>query len=161
MKSTQNNLAIIAMSASPEPMAPGIRQSPEIAKLVDISRCIGCKGCEVACKEWNELKVEVTHNFGSYQSHVDLSPDTWLLMRFNEEEVNGNLHWFITKDAARDIDQPLKVNGKTAYTIGIPVHWGFVGITQGAMANTLTPFVGDVNTRCPEFKAFLVDIEKA
>ena len=106
MKSTQNNLAIKAMSASPEPMAPGIRQSPVIAKLVDISRCIGCKGCEVACKEWNELKVEVTHNFGSYQSHVDLSPDTWLLMRFNEEEVNGNLHWFITKDACLHCAEP-------------------------------------------------------
>ena len=56
--------------------------------------------------------------------------------------------------------QPLKVNGEIAYTIGIPVHWGFVGINQGAMANLLTPFIGDVNTRCPEFKAFLVNIEK-
>ena len=57
--------------------------------------------------------------------------------------------------------KPLMVNGKTTYTVGIPVHWGFVGITQGAMANMLTPFVGDVNTRCPEFKAFLVNIDKA
>ena len=57
--------------------------------------------------------------------------------------------------------QPLQVNGQKSYTIGIPVHWGFVGITQGAMANLLTPFVGDVNTRCPEFKAFLVNIDKA
>jgi len=55
----------------------------------------------------------------------------------------------------------LTVNGQTTYTVGIPVHWGFVGITQGAMANLLTPFVGDVNTRCPEFKAFLVNIDKA
>jgi formate dehydrogenase major subunit len=57
--------------------------------------------------------------------------------------------------------QPLQVDGKTSWTIGIPVHWGFVGITQGAMANLLTPFVGDVNTRCPEFKAFAVNIESA
>ncbi len=56
---------------------------------------------------------------------------------------------------------PLTVNGKTTWTIGIPVHWGFVGITQGSMANELTPFIGDANTRCPEFKAFLVNIEKA
>jgi formate dehydrogenase major subunit len=55
--------------------------------------------------------------------------------------------------------QPLMVNGQKSYTIGIPVHWGFVGLTQGAMANLLTPFVGDVNTRCPEFKAFLVNID--
>lgn len=55
--------------------------------------------------------------------------------------------------------KPLLVNGQTVWTIGIPVHWGFVGITQGSMANLLTPYVGDANTRCPEFKAFLVNIE--
>ena len=57
--------------------------------------------------------------------------------------------------------RPLQVNGRVSWTIGIPVHWGFVGITEGAMANQLTPFVGDANTRCPEFKAFLVNIERA
>ena len=55
--------------------------------------------------------------------------------------------------------QPLTVNGKTTWTVGIPVHWGFVGLTQGSMANLLTPFIGDANTRCPEFKAFLVNME--
>ena len=57
--------------------------------------------------------------------------------------------------------RPLYVNGETCWTIGIPVHWGFKGITTGSMANSLTPFVGDANTNCPEFKAFLVNIEKA
>ena len=57
--------------------------------------------------------------------------------------------------------KPLTVNGKTVWTIGIPVHWGFVGITQGSMANLLTPYVGDANTRCPEFKSFLVNVERA
>ena len=57
--------------------------------------------------------------------------------------------------------KPLRVNGKTVWTIGIPVHWGFVGITKGSMANQLTPFIGDANTECPEFKAFLVNVERA
>ena len=57
--------------------------------------------------------------------------------------------------------RPLRVNGRVTWTIGIPVHWGFVGLTQGSMANLLTPFVGDANTRCPEFKAFLVNVESA
>ena len=57
--------------------------------------------------------------------------------------------------------KPLRVDGKTVWTVGIPVHWGFVGITAGSMANLLTPFVGDANTRCPEFKAFLVNVERA
>ena len=57
--------------------------------------------------------------------------------------------------------KPLRVNGRTVWTVGIPVHWGFVGLTEGSMANQLTPFVGDANTRCPEFKSFLVNIERA
>ena len=57
--------------------------------------------------------------------------------------------------------KPLRVNGKVVWTVGIPVHWGFVGLTQGSMANLLTPFVGDANTRCPEFKSFLVNVERA
>ena len=68
-----NGLAIKRISASPDP-APGIRRGPEYAKLVDISRCIGCKGCEVACKECNELGIEPTRNFGSFQSQQDLTP---------------------------------------------------------------------------------------
>ena len=57
--------------------------------------------------------------------------------------------------------KPLQVNGRTVWTVGIPVHWGFVGLTEGSMANQLTPFIGDANTRCPEFKSFLVNLEKA
>jgi formate dehydrogenase major subunit len=57
---------------------------------------------------------------------------------------------------------PLQVDGKTVYQIGIPIHWGFVGIQTGQhwLANALTPFVGDASARTPEFKAFLVNIEK-
>ncbi|MFQ5704553.1 MAG: formate dehydrogenase subunit beta [Gemmatimonadales bacterium] len=101
-----DGLAIKRVSASSAPVPSGIRSSPEIAKLVDMSRCIGCKGCEVACKEWNDLKVEPTANFGSMQSHQDLSPNTWLLMRFNEVEVDGDLQWLIKKDACHHCEEP-------------------------------------------------------
>ena len=58
--------------------------------------------------------------------------------------------------------QPLKVNGKEVHTVGIPVHWGFNGLTRpGYLTNTLTPFVGDASVQTPEFKAFLVNVEKA
>ncbi len=107
MSQVPGQLAIKRISASPDP-APGIRRSPEYAKLVDISRCIGCKGCEVACKEWNELRIEPTFNFGSYQSHQDLSPDTWLLMRFKEiqDQETGSLEWLIKKDACLHCEEP-------------------------------------------------------
>jgi formate dehydrogenase major subunit len=55
----------------------------------------------------------------------------------------------------------LDVNGKKVHHVGIPIHWGFKGVTQnGYLANALTPFVGDANSQTPEFKAFLVNIEK-
>lgn len=102
-----DNLAIKRMSASAAARRPsGFRSTPEYAKLVDISSCIGCKGCEVACKEWNDLKVEPTVNFGSYQSHRDLSAHTWLLMRFDEVEVNDQLQWLIKKDACLHCEEP-------------------------------------------------------
>lgn len=55
----------------------------------------------------------------------------------------------------------LAVDGKQVDTIGIPIHWGFMGVAKkGFLANSLTPFVGDANTQTPEFKAFLVNVEK-
>ena len=57
---------------------------------------------------------------------------------------------------------PLTVDGRKVFQIGIPIHWGFVGIKTGPhwLANALTPFVGDANARTPEFKSFLVNIER-
>ena len=56
----------------------------------------------------------------------------------------------------------IDVDGKKVHTIGIPIHWGFKGLAKpGFIANTLTPFVGDANSNTPEFKAFLVNVEKA
>jgi formate dehydrogenase major subunit len=63
---------------------------------------------------------------------------------------------------------PMTVAGQKVYQIGIPIHWGYVGLAADSdpghgrywLANALTPFVGDANARTPEFKAFLVNLEK-
>jgi formate dehydrogenase major subunit len=55
----------------------------------------------------------------------------------------------------------LEIAGKKVHTVGIPIHWGFMGVAKnGYITNTLTPFVGDANTQTPEFKSFLVVIDK-
>jgi formate dehydrogenase major subunit len=55
----------------------------------------------------------------------------------------------------------LQVDGKTLHHVGIPIHWGFTGLAKpGYMTNTLTPSVGDGNSQTPEFKSFLVNVEK-
>ena len=57
--------------------------------------------------------------------------------------------------------KPLLVAGHPTHVIGVPLHWGFTGqARKGYGANTLTPSVGDANTQTPEFKAFLVNVEK-
>lgn len=56
----------------------------------------------------------------------------------------------------------LECDGKKIHTVGLPNHWGFVGVAKpGYLVNTLTPFVGDANTQTPEYKSFTVNIEKA
>lgn len=55
----------------------------------------------------------------------------------------------------------LTIDGRQVDTIGIPCHWGFEGATQkGFLANTLPPSVGDANSQTPEYKGFLVNVEK-
>ena len=57
--------------------------------------------------------------------------------------------------------RPLTIEGKTLHHVGIPIHWGFIGLAKpGFIANTLTPVVGDANSQTPEFKSFLVNVEK-
>lgn len=56
----------------------------------------------------------------------------------------------------------LEVDGRKVHTVGLPNHWGFVGVAKpGYLVNTLTPYVGDANTQTPEYKSFIVNIEKA
>ena len=56
---------------------------------------------------------------------------------------------------------PLNVNGRKIYQIGMPWHWGYKGLAKGDSANQATPHWGDPNTMIPEYKGFLVNIEKA
>ncbi len=59
--------------------------------------------------------------------------------------------------------KPLQVNGKKVYAIGFPIHWGYLGFgrQKGGIANFVTPSVVDPNSTCPEYKGFLVKLEKA
>jgi formate dehydrogenase major subunit len=58
--------------------------------------------------------------------------------------------------------KPMQVAGRTVYQIGFPIHWGFLGRGQqsGSLANLVTPTVVDPNSFAPEYKGFLVKLEK-
>jgi formate dehydrogenase major subunit len=63
--------------------------------------------------------------------------------------------------------KPMTVDGRKTYQIGIPIHWGFRGIAEDegrtslTSVNLLSPTVVDPNAYTPEFKGFLVKLEKA
>jgi formate dehydrogenase major subunit len=63
--------------------------------------------------------------------------------------------------------KPMQIDGRKTYQIGIPIHWGFRGISEDAgrtsldSINQLSPTVIDPNAYTPEFKGFMVKIEKA
>ncbi|MDD5100802.1 MAG: 4Fe-4S dicluster domain-containing protein, partial [Syntrophales bacterium] len=71
----------------------------EIIKLIDTTKCTACRGCQVACKQWNEMPGFRTKNWGSYQNPPDLQWNTWTLIRF-QEHVNekGDFKWLFRKD---------------------------------------------------------------
>ena len=97
-------LDIIRSSAGPP--AAGIRSQPIIAKLVDTSTCIGCKACEVACQEWNDLPPEETTQSGTYQTMPDMTSNFWNLIRFSEHETGDRFNWLMRKDQCMHCTEP-------------------------------------------------------
>jgi formate dehydrogenase major subunit len=73
---------------------------------------------------------------------------------------------YIAKAMVTKRIKPMTVDGKKTYQIGVPIHWGFLGIaedegkTAKTPANLLTPTVTDPNAYTPEFKGFLVKLER-
>lgn len=83
------------------------------AMLIDTVRCIGCRGCQVACKQWNNRKAEKTSFFGGpgYQNPADLSAETWTLITYNEVPVRGRIDWvFGTKRCMHCIEPACAVS---------------------------------------------------
>src|SRR5882762_9910871 len=69
---------------------PGVRESyaGTVAKLIDTTKCIGCKACQVACMEWNDLRDDIGTNVGVY------------------DNPKGDLEWLIRKDGCMHCADP-------------------------------------------------------
>ena len=88
--STQN-LEIRRSSASVWGSLSGIRKTPTVSKYIDTSTCIGCKACEAACQEWNDLGTVATQQTGTYQTLPTLHAQYWNLIQFSERDVDGGI----------------------------------------------------------------------
>ncbi|MDE2599924.1 MAG: formate dehydrogenase subunit beta [Rhodocyclaceae bacterium] len=108
--SSLQSLDIAARSATTTPTPQAREHVVEVAKLIDVSSCIGCKACQVACMEWNDLRDEVGHNAGTYDNPRDLTPQSWTVMRYSEVVMPSNegerLEWLIRKDGCMHCADP-------------------------------------------------------
>jgi len=103
---TMQSLEVMRSSASTA-APPSVADATPVAKLIDVSKCIGCKACQAACMEWNDLRDEVGYNVGVYDNPSDLTENSWTLMRFSEvEEPDGHLEWLIRKDGCMHCADP-------------------------------------------------------
>ena len=99
-------LDIRRSSASVLGSVSGLRNTATVSKYIDTTTCIGCKACEVACQEWNDLKIVPTQQTGTYQTLPALHPDYWNLIRFNERDFDGGIVWLMRKDQCMHCDEP-------------------------------------------------------
>lgn len=74
-------------------MADTINQAARKGFLVDTSRCIGCRSCQVACKQWNKLSADATANKGTFENPRDLTPALYNRIKFVESETSGTVTW--------------------------------------------------------------------
>lgn len=97
---------LVRRSASGSPSQVEFKEP--VAKLIDVSKCIGCKACQSACLEWNELHEEIGTFNGSYTNPPDLTPASLTLMRFTEwvNPETDNLEWLIRKDGCMHCADP-------------------------------------------------------
>ena len=82
-------------------------------------------------------------------------------------KVTSARNFYIAKAMVTKRIRSMMIDGKKTYQIGIPIHWGYRGIkedeglTAHTPANNLSPTIMDANAYTPEFKGFLVKLEKA
>ncbi len=73
--------------------------------MIDTSKCIGCRSCQVACQQWHSLPSEDTVFAGSYQNPPDMSAANLTVTKF-VETMDTKLNWLFFKDQCRHCDDP-------------------------------------------------------
>ncbi|OGP76697.1 MAG: formate dehydrogenase [Deltaproteobacteria bacterium RBG_16_50_11] len=75
--------------------------------FIDTTKCTACRGCQIACKQWNRNPGTKTSQRGTHQNPADLSVFTFKLVRFNEVEIpGGEPKWYFFADQCRHCVEP-------------------------------------------------------
>jgi formate dehydrogenase iron-sulfur subunit len=85
------------------PRRTPVPQTGVMGFFTDTTLCIGCKACEVACKQWNQLPSDgLTFTANSYDNTGHLSGTTWRHVAFNEQQdANGAMRWLMLSDVCK------------------------------------------------------------
>ena len=85
----------------------GMQRDLEVCKLIDTTTCIGCKACEVACVEWNDMPFTPTTFDNTYQTMPETTAHFWNLIKFNEHQnPDGTIQWLMRKDQCMHCADP-------------------------------------------------------
>ena len=114
--------------------------------FIDTTLCTGCRGCQVACKQWHDLPAETTENRGTYQNPPDLSFDTYKLVRMREDVIDGQLRWLFFPDQCRHcLEPPCRDTAADPSAIFKDIRTGAVIYT----AKTKSLVAADIIESCP------------
>ena len=140
---------------------------------------VGSTKYPIVCTTWRVTEQWQAGQMSRNSSWLcEMQPEVFVEMstKLAEEKGIKNGDWVLVESVRGEVKavamvteriQPLSINGKTVHVVGLPWHYGFVGLCKGGpekrsyAANQLSPHVGDANTMIPEYKAFLVNVNKA
>lgn len=74
--------------------------------LIDLTKCMGCRGCQVACKQWNDLPAEETSVGENFTNPQNRSAYTWTLVEFKTMEFQGKVASTFTKSQCLHCEHP-------------------------------------------------------
>ncbi len=76
--------------------------------FIDTTRCTACRGCQIACKEWQGFAANKTTQlgWGSHQNPPDLNALNYKIVRFNEHKEKDRVIWNFTPDQCRHCTEP-------------------------------------------------------
>lgn len=125
--------------------------------IMDTSRCTGCRGCQIACKQWNQLPASETRQTGSYQNPPDMDFNTYKVVRFSEgKHEDGKPYWYFWSDMCRHCINPPCLSGAVGDEMIHDDDTGAVVYTEGTsasdfeMAREACPY--DIPRQNPETK---------
>lgn len=116
--------------------------------FIDTTKCTACRGCQMACKNWNQNATVPTKNEGTYQNPPDLDGNTFKLVRYSEQEVDGKPAWYFFPDQCRHCLEPPCKDTIEGYVEGGVIQDEATGAVVYLPKSKEAPF-DEVRASCP------------